>query len=101
MKPETARAVLDMLDEVVNSDRGTGKRARIDGARVAGKTGTAAWDLPGGGEGHYASFVGIVPEEGPRFVILVGVEQPKDDGSGGDVAAPAFARIAARALAAR
>ena len=99
MKPETAHAVLAMLDEVVNTERGTGKRARVDGARVAGKTGTAGWDLPGGGEGRYASFVGIVPEQAPRFVILVGVEQPKDDGSGGEVAAPAFARIATRALA--
>lgn len=99
MKPETAHAVLAILDQVVNSEQGTGKLARVDGARVAGKTGTAEWDLPGGGEEHYASFVGIVPEEAPRFVILVGVEQPKDDGSGGEVAAPAFARIAARALA--
>jgi cell division protein FtsI (penicillin-binding protein 3) len=98
MKPETARAVMAMLDEVVNGERGTGKRARVDGVRVAGKTGTAAWDLPGGGEGRYASFVGIVPEDAPRLVILVGVEQPKDGGSGGEVAAPAFARIATRAL---
>jgi membrane carboxypeptidase/penicillin-binding protein len=99
MKPETAHAVMAMLDEVVNGERGTGQLARVDGARVAGKTGTATWDLPGGGEGRYASFVGIVPEEAPRLVILVGVEQPRDDGSGGEVAAPAFARIAARALA--
>jgi cell division protein FtsI (penicillin-binding protein 3) len=101
MKPETAQAVMAMLDQVVNGEHGTGARARVAGARVAGKTGTASWDLPGGGEGRYASFVGVVPEEAPRYVILVGVEQPKDDGSGGEVAAPAFARIATRALAAR
>jgi cell division protein FtsI (penicillin-binding protein 3) len=99
MKPETARAIVAMLDEAVNGEHGTGKQARVVGARVAGKTGTAAWDLPGGGEGRYASFVGMVPEQAPRFVILVGVEQPKDDGTGVDVAAPAFARIATRALA--
>jgi len=104
MKPETARTVMAMLDQVVGSDIGTGKLARVDGARVAGKTGTAEWDLPGGGEAYYASFVGIVPEDAPRFVILVGVEQPQrrpgDDFAGGpQVAAPAFARIAARALA--
>jgi cell division protein FtsI/penicillin-binding protein 2 len=99
MKPETAHAMMAMLDEVVNSQTGTGTSARVDGARVAGKTGTSGWDLPGGGEGRYASFVGIVPEEAPRLVILVGVEQPKDNGYGGNVAAPAFARIASRALA--
>jgi cell division protein FtsI (penicillin-binding protein 3) len=98
MKRETAHAVMGLLDEVVNGERGTGKLARVEGARVAGKTGTAAWDLPGGAEGRYASFVGIVPEGAPRFVILVGVEQPKGDAPGGEVAAPAFARIAARAL---
>jgi cell division protein FtsI/penicillin-binding protein 2 len=94
-----------MLDEVVNSDSGTGKLARVAGARVAGKTGTAVWPLPGGTEKSYPSFVGIVPEEAPRFVILVGVEQQKpkddDDGAGGwNVAAPAFAGVATRALAA-
>jgi beta-lactamase regulating signal transducer with metallopeptidase domain len=99
MKPETAHAVMGMLDEVVNSQTGTGTSARVDGARVAGKTGTSDWDLPDGSEGRYASFVGIVPEEAPRLVILVGVEQPKNDGYGGNVAAPAFARIATRALA--
>jgi beta-lactamase regulating signal transducer with metallopeptidase domain len=100
MKPETAHAVMAMLDEVVNSEHGTGTLARIDGARVAGKTGTAETDRPGGGEGIYASFVGIVPEESPRFVILVGVEAKDGEGSGGEMAAPAFARIAARTLAA-
>jgi cell division protein FtsI (penicillin-binding protein 3) len=101
MKPETARAVVAMLDEAVNGESGTGKLARVDGARVAGKTGTAAWDLPGGGEGRYASFVGIVPADAPRYVILVGVEQPRGEGWGGSVAAPAFSRVATRALAAR
>ncbi len=102
MKPETAHAVLTMLDEVVNGEAGTGKLARVAGARVAGKTGTAVWDVGDGTEQVYPSFVGIVPEEAPRFVILVGVEQPKDDGNGvggWNVAAPAFARVATRALA--
>ncbi|HEY2512945.1 MAG TPA: penicillin-binding transpeptidase domain-containing protein [Polyangiaceae bacterium] len=99
MKPETAKALVGMLDQVVNSERGTGDKARVEGARVAGKTGTAAWDLPGDREGRYASFVGFVPEEAPRLVILVGIEQPKNDAGGGEVAAPAFSRIATRALA--
>ena len=101
MKPETAKALVGMLDQVVNGEIGTGKSARVDGARVAGKTGTASWDLPGNREGRYASFVGFVPEEAPRLVILVGIEQPKDDGGGGEVAGPAFSRIATRALAAK
>jgi beta-lactamase regulating signal transducer with metallopeptidase domain len=97
LKPSTAGAVVAMLEEAVNSEHATGKAARIAGVRVAGKTGTAAW-LPDGSEGTYSSFVGIVPAEHPRFVILVGVESPRGNESGGKVAAPAFARLASRAL---
>jgi len=49
----------------------------------------------------YASFIGIVPAETPRYVILVGVMDPRGNGTGGAVAAPVFAKIAARALGAR
>lgn len=98
VRPETARAVKAMLDAVVNGPLGTGAAARVAGARVIGKTGTAIWKESGGGEGRYASFVGIVPADAPRFVILVGVEGPRDDGGGHTVAAPAFARVASRAL---
>ena len=101
MKRETAHTVLAMLDEVVNGELGTGKLAQVAGARVAGKTGTAAWDLPGGGEGRYASFVGIVPVASPRYVIVVGIEQPRDGAAGGKAAAPVFSRVATRALATR
>jgi beta-lactamase regulating signal transducer with metallopeptidase domain len=98
LRPETARAVVAMLEEAVNGEFATGKQARIAGTRVAGKTGTAEWRLPDGGEGVYASFVGIVPADRPRFVIVVGVEAPRGGESGGKIAAPAFARVASRAL---
>jgi len=88
-----------MLEGAVNGERATGKGARVTGVRVAGKTGTASWALAGGGEGVYASFVGLIPIERPRFVILVGIEGPRDGASGPKVAAPAFARVASRALA--
>ena len=97
LEPETARTVVGMMEGVVTGERATGKLARIPGVRVAGKTGTADY-LPDGKEGVYASFVGIVPADHPRFVILVGVESPRSGGYGGNVAAPAFARVASRAL---
>ena len=98
LKAETARAVVAMLEEAVNGERATGKLARVAGVRVAGKTGTAEWTLPDGSERRYMSFVGLVPATAPRFVILVGVEMPHGEESGGTVAAPAFARVATRAL---
>jgi beta-lactamase regulating signal transducer with metallopeptidase domain len=91
MPADTARTVMTMLDRVVNDADGTGQAARIDGLRVAGKTGTAQ----SGGGLYYASFVGIVPADAPRFVVLVGVDGVT--GAGGKVAAPVFAKIASRA----
>ncbi len=95
MKEDTARAVLGLMERVVVDPRGTGHAAQLEGIRVAGKTGTTR-SRPGS-ESHYASFVGIVPADAPRFVILVGTDGVA--GSGGKVAAPVFATIATRALA--
>lgn len=106
LRSETARAVMEMLGGVVDDDQGTGKAARVEGVRVAGKTGTAedeASGLKAGEVRRYASFVGAIPADKPRFVILVGavmvVDEKTSDAVGGKVAAPVFARIAARALA--
>jgi beta-lactamase regulating signal transducer with metallopeptidase domain len=90
----TAGEVMTMLEGVVSDPEGTGHAAHIDGVRVAGKTGTAATASEGR---HYASFVGIVPADAPRFVILVGFDGVAE--AGGQIAAPVFATIATRALA--
>lgn len=97
LRPETAQAVMSMLEGTIASERATGKLARIAGVRVAGKTGTADFSADGGSI-IYASFVGIVPADHPRFVVLVGIEAPRGGASGGQVAAPVFARIGSRAL---
>ena len=63
---------------------------------VAGKTGTT--EIPGA-DGHdhtYASFIGIANLPARRVVALVGVETLRSDVSGGEAAAPAFARLIAR-----
>jgi cell division protein FtsI (penicillin-binding protein 3) len=73
----------------------------MDDYRVAGKTGTAEKpDLVAGGysQKNIASFVGLVPAEDPRLVVLVVIDEPKTDSFGGLVAAPAFKEIAAAAL---
>jgi len=98
----TARTVRFMLEGVVTAERATGKAASVPGVRVGGKTGTSDdpdCELCAQGPGTFASFVGIVPLDRPRFVIYVGVGQPAKPGSGGTIAAPVFARIASRALA--
>ncbi|HWA72076.1 MAG TPA: penicillin-binding transpeptidase domain-containing protein [Polyangiaceae bacterium] len=103
LKVETARSVRTMLESVVTGEQATGKAARVEGVRVGGKTGTS--DDPdceacAQGPGLFATFVGIVPIDAPKYVIYVGVGQPSAPGTGGTLAAPVFARLAARALAA-
>lgn len=100
IEPETADRVMALLREVVIS--GTGRRARVEGFDVAGKTGTAQKIGASGRYSmidHVASFVGFVPASRPALVILVSLDTPKGlRNEGGDVAAPVFSRIASEAV---
>lgn len=84
------------------TDDGTGTLAAVPGYNVAGKTGTAQKVDPVTGgysvDKRLSSFVGFVPAENPKLVILVMIDEPKKKTYGGLVAAPVFARIAAQAL---
>jgi len=100
IKASTAKTVRAMLEGAVSSERATGKAAAVAGARVGGKTGTSDPDCcVEGSHGTFASFVGIVPIDAPRWVIYIGVGKPSKEGTGGTLAAPAFSRVATRALA--
>jgi cell division protein FtsI (penicillin-binding protein 3) len=96
---KVARQMLSMLTDAV--DEGTGTEARISGYKVAGKTGTAQKPLPdGSGYSKYAyvaSFVGIMPSDHPKLVVLVAIDEPHPIW-GGVVAAPAVKEIASFAL---
>ena len=101
VSPAVAADLIEMLQVTVDS--GTGKNARLQGYAVAGKTGTAEKVNENGlGYSHtkfISSFVGVVPAQAPRLVILVTVDEPsKGVYYGADVAAPAFAHIADFAL---
>jgi cell division protein FtsI/penicillin-binding protein 2 len=90
--PETARRTRRMLADVVS---GRVTQAAIPGYTVAGKTGTSQIPTEDGYEEHdtIASFVGMVPADDPRLVILVKVDRP-DSVRGSDAAAPVFRTIA-------
>lgn len=102
VRADTAKQTVQLLEGVVERD-GTGPLARVEGFRVAGKTGTAQKINAYGkysNKDYIASFVGIVPVDAPRFVIAVSVDQPTENGHyGGQVAAPVFQEIAKHALA--
>jgi len=94
ISPQTAALVTSMLQGVV--DGGTGSQARIDGVSVAGKTGTAQKVEHGrySLRDRMSSFIGFVPADAPRFVILVVIDSPRTATYGGIVAAPVFRQIA-------
>jgi len=97
----TARS-LSKIMETVTEPGGTGRRAAITGHRVAGKTGTAQKVDPVAGgyspDKRVGSFVGFVPAEDPRLVLLISIDEPQGVKYGGAVAGPTFARVAATAL---
>ena len=99
---KTARFVSSALAGVVG-EGGTAQLAKVAGFTVAGKTGTAQKVSPAGGyaSGKYVvSFVGYLPQENPRFVCLVMLDEAKVASNlnyGGLVAAPIFSRIGERA----
>ena len=94
VSPETAQAVNNMLQRVVNE--GTGRRAQIRGYQVAGKTGTAR-KAPYTGETN-ASFVGFAPAGDPRLAAIVVMDAPQGSQYGADAAAPVFQQIMRFAL---
>jgi cell division protein FtsI (penicillin-binding protein 3) len=97
---ETARTLISILEQVVLD--GTGKAAAVPGYSVGGKTGTAQKSEKGSGyvAGRYvSSFVGWAPLWKPRLAAIFVVDEPQTTlFHGGDVAAPAFGRFAARVL---
>jgi cell division protein FtsI (penicillin-binding protein 3) len=98
LSPRTAAVTTELLRRVVEERGGTGSRARLDEFTVAGKTGTAQKVDPrtrAYSAKRIGSFVGFVPADHPRAVILVLIDEPTTSSYGGVVAAPVFRKIAA------
>ncbi|SEF62911.1 peptidoglycan synthetase FtsI [Actinacidiphila yanglinensis] len=98
---KTASTVSQMLESVVGSEQGTGINARIDGYRVAGKTGTANRVDPATGryKGYTSSFMGFAPADKPRVTISCVIQNPtKGSYFGGDICGPVFKQVMQFAL---
>ena len=81
LSPPTLRIVRRAMHRVVHGDRGTGRRARIDGLAIAGKSGTA--QVPSRNDDAW--FVAFAPYERPEIAVAAVVE---GGGGGGAVAGP-------------
>jgi len=96
------KKIIEMLEGVVSDEHGTAKRARLKGVEVGGKTGTSQIYDPALKKYSLnrvvCSFAGAVPNNDPKFVMVVVIDEPKGKEYGGTVAAPVFKEIAERAL---
>jgi cell division protein FtsI (penicillin-binding protein 3) len=101
IQASTARTVLEMLKGTVET--GTGKRARIEGYELAGKTGTAQMRDPATGRYSEKNFLASVllylPAESPRYIIYLTIEQPLGESYlGGHIAAPVGKQVAEKLI---
>jgi len=95
--PENSLAITEMLEAVVDEHV---PKAKIDGYRVGGKTGTSIKAVAGGyGNDYVGLFAGMAPISNPKIVVVVVINEPSGDlYHGGEVAAPVFSRVMKGAL---
>jgi penicillin-binding protein 2 len=98
LKASTFEQVRSAMRDVVMTDRGTGKKARVAGIEVAGKTGTAqsvgerdAGQRDSRTRRDHAWFIAFAPVDDPRLAVAVLVEHSGEHG--GTVAAPIAQQI--------
>jgi cell division protein FtsI (penicillin-binding protein 3) len=91
--PEVAAQVVEALKTVAEPD-GTGKKARLDGYVVAGKTGTAQTVDPKtkrySPNRYISSFIGFPVGVEPKIVILAMLDEPRGVYYASETAAPLF-----------
>jgi cell division protein FtsI (penicillin-binding protein 3) len=97
--PQTTAQVLAMLEAATGLENI--KKARVQGYRVAGKSGTARKIVDGkySTQRYRSSYVGIAPVSQPKLVVAVSIDEPTAGGYyGGAIAAPVFSNIVGGSL---
>ena len=99
IQPTVAKQMTDILVGVVEG--GSGRRARVEGYRVAGKTGTAQ-KAEKNGRGYLGkeimSFMGFLPAENPMVSIIVMLDEPRGARFSGQIAGPLFQAVASQTM---
>lgn len=98
-KPQTVRKVVSkescaIVNKYLQSviDSGTGKKAKIDGYYIAGKSGTSEQGKRGD-DLYTITFAGFLPAENPKVAALVVIDKPFEYSDGVTTAAPAFREV--------
>jgi penicillin-binding protein 2 len=103
LKKSTLNLVRSAMRDVVMTDNGTGKKARVVGITVAGKTGTSQVVKMGDRERSnkgaketrdHAWFVAFAPAEAPEIAVAAIIEHA--GGGGGAIAAPIVQQVLQR-----
>jgi cell division protein FtsI (penicillin-binding protein 3) len=96
---QTAAEVTRMMEAVMGPD-GTGKNVKVDGYRLAGKSGTAERVDPECScyRGYTATFAGFAPADDPALVVVVSLQNPVNGRYGTQLGGPVFSDILAFAL---
>ncbi|AVO43682.1 peptidoglycan D,D-transpeptidase FtsI family protein [Phreatobacter cathodiphilus] len=102
IRPETSQAMRFLMR--LNSERGSGRRAEVDGFYVGGKTGTSEKVIGGrySKDKQLNSFMAIFPADQPRYLLLVMLDEPRGIpethglATAGFNAAPTAGRVIAR-----
>ena len=89
---ETLRVVRGGMQDVVQAEEGTGKRARLPDVEMAGKTGTAEYG-PRSARRKYGWMITFAPAGAPRYAVAIVIE---DAVSGGIDAAPRMRALVQR-----
>ena len=86
----TSETMRYILEQVVAE--GSGKRAKLPGYRVGGKTATSE-KLPRSLKKYISSFLGFAPSDDPQVIALITIDEPVGIYYGGTIAAPVVADI--------
>lgn len=85
LSEETSAAMRYVLEQVVAD--GSGKRAKLEGYRIGGKTATSE-KLPRSLKKYISSFIGFAPADNPQVMALITIDEPEGIYYGGTIAAP-------------
>ena len=96
---ETSEKINKLIQKIVNE--GTGKKAKVNGILIGGKTGTSKKVEFGNysEEKKVTSFIGVFPANFPEYLTFVLFDEPEsnisksNENTGGNTAAPTFSKI--------